>query len=145
MVVINPLLGLDVSIEVQPVLINTKDYGKQTWRWAFPRWASNFLLALSGSRILTFALVISVVVETLTRVLSSATLKPWSLGIPYLISSIPNGLENPTLGKIQGWNLEMKNHLAHVLWVSFVSPCWMPYSCLQTCKLCLHCIGLVWN
>jgi hypothetical protein len=36
-VIIDPLLGLDASIEVQTMSINTKDYGRQTQHWASTR------------------------------------------------------------------------------------------------------------
>ncbi len=75
MVVINPLLGLDVPIKVQPVSINTKDYGKQTWHWASPCRSFDFLLTRCGFCTLTFALVINVIIKTLTRVLSSVAPK----------------------------------------------------------------------
>lgn len=75
MFVINALLGFDVPIEMWIVSVNMKDCGKQTWHWASPHWKSNISLAPCGSYTLTFALVIVAIVETLTRVLSSATLE----------------------------------------------------------------------
>ncbi len=36
MVITDPLLGLDVSIEMRIVSINTKDYDIWTWCWASP-------------------------------------------------------------------------------------------------------------
>ncbi len=77
MVVIDPLLGLDVSIKVRTVLVNTKNYGRRTWHYASPHLRSNILLTLHGSCIQALALVIGAIVETLTKILSVIAPETW--------------------------------------------------------------------